>query len=705
MNAGARALGQGKSFTKTKFGLFSDSMSNFGNYLESSTAVKTPNSTNSNRHLSHLKEFVEVPTQKPSNRRDKDFFLDILSSTATKREAKSYISRYAPKTAKPERPIVQTAAPNRIGVNLGNLYIPIRSVDESPIFSQLPAQGTFSNKATEPLHAALVKIKAPEAIGEDILKGVGRTLSQLTQLGLGCLVVVDPVPQSATHKSYDIRTAAEQADSVVAAIAGYGGQGARRLDSVLESIPLREQMAASIKVHGGIRIISQKHILAPLKRGLIPVIAPIAFAADTVLRPVSADEIVLALTREFAGIRTNSIDGVDPVEIADSLTTLPEKVSLDRVIVLDPLGGIPSTDRSHGAHVFVNLEQEYELIREELLNSRKITPNKQSPNEKTEPTDNATSKIPSTKTSSNLVETKPAPPSTLPSLTPKNGSNVRAHLENLDLMRNALGLLPPSSSGLLTTPQEAANLRHTSFEPSQNPGVGTRRRRNPLIHNLLTDKPVFSSSLPSSASVPATFVKRGMPVSIIPDPRIHPWKPPNPSSPSLQLSDPRIDLARLIHLIEDSFDRTLDVRHYLSRIEGHIAGIIICGEYEGGALLTWEPPYPGSGPERMVPYLDKFAVLKRSQGAGGVADIVFKAMVRECFPEGVCWRSRRNNPVNKWYFERAKGTWKMPGSNWTMFWTTEGVEGGNDGSVVFRDYEAVCQNVVPSWADQKSVVD
>ena len=598
-----------------------------------------------------------------------------------------------------ERPVVQPAVPNRIGVNLGNLYLPIRSIDESPIFSQLPAKGAFSDKATEPLHVALVKIKAPGAIGKDILKGVGRTLSQLTQLGLGCVVVVDPVPQSTTQESYDIRTAAEQTDNVVAAIAGYGGQGARRLDSVFENVPFEEQAAASIKVRGGIRIVSRKHILAPLKRGLIPVIAPMAFAADTVLRTVNADEIVLALVREFAGIRANSLDEGNPVQIAEALTTLPEKVSLDRVIILDPLGGIPSTDRSHKAHVFVNLEQEYELIRGELLNSREITP-KQIRNEKMGPMDNATSKFTSTQRSSDFGARKLTPSS----LAPRDRSDVCAHLENLDLMRNALGLLPPSSSGLLTTPQEAANLRHSSFEPSQNPGVGTRRRRNPLIHNLLTDKPAFSSSLPSSAFVPATFVKRGMPVSIIPDPRIHPWKPPNPSSPSLQLSDPRIDLARLIHLIEDSFDRAIDVRHYLSRIEGHIAGIIICGEYEGGALLTWEPPEPGSGPERMVPYLDKFAVLKRSQGAGGVADIVFKAMVRECFPQGVCWRSRRDNPVNKWYFERAMGTWKMPGSNWTMFWTTEGVEGGSEGGV-FRDYEEVCKNVVPSWADQKSVVD
>lgn len=28
----------------------------------------------------------------------------------------------------------------------------------------------------------------------------------------------------------------------------------------------------------------------------------------------------------------------------------------------------------------------------------------------------------------------------------------------------------------------------------------------------------------------------------------------------------------------------------------------------------------------------------------------------------------QDNPVNKWYFERSRGTWKLPDTNWTMFW-------------------------------------
>ena len=647
-------------------------------------------------------------------------FLDVLESTATKREARSYLSRYTPRTTKPERLTNRPAGPQGVGVNLGSLYPSIRSVDESPVFAQTPADSTFDERSVEPLHVALVKLKAPQSVDKDILKGVGHTLSQLTSLGLSCVVVVDPRTGSTRQNLHDTQTAAEQADNVVAAIDGHGGQGARRLDGVLVTVPLARQLAASVKVRGGVRITNRDLILAPLRRGLIPVVAPITFAADTLaLQPVASDEVVLALTREFAGLQTESPEGTDPFAVAEKITVLQKQASLDRLIILDPLGGIPSTDRSHGAHVFINLEQEYEGIRQELLGSTGHSVEIQDYG--TAPTIVDPSQVltlcnPFSKFVETGVASVPAreQQSSLPTNASFRQFGTEAHIENLDLLKSALGLLPPSSSGLLTTLQEAANLRPAPSPFSEKPGVGTRPRRNPLIHNLLTDKPVLSPSLPTRpahlsaypvpASAPATFVKRGMPVSIIPDPRTHPWEPPTPSSPALQLSDPRLDLARLIHLIENSFNRTLDVPHYLSRIENRIAGIIVCGEYEGGALLTWEPPVLDCPPERLVPYLDKFAVLKRSQGAGGVADIVFNAMVRDCFPDGVCWRSRRDNPVNKWYFERAKGTWKMPATNWTMFWTTEGVEVGREGGV-FRDYEAVCKNVMPSWADTKAVVD
>lgn len=194
-----------------------------------------------------------------------------------------------------------------------------------------------------------------------------------------------------------------------------------------------------------------------------------------------------------------------------------------------------------------------------------------------------------------------------------------------------------------------------------------------------------------------------MPVTMIPDTRKGPWT----TSPSGGTSDVTLDrhkqiqFSRLLELVEDSFRRKLDVPGYLRRVKDHVAGVIIAGEYEGGAILTWESP-PGSDNDskRLVPYLDKFAVLQKAQGNAGVADIVFQCMVRTCFPQGVCWRSRSVNPVNKWYFERSIGTWKLPGGYWTMFWTTPNEELVLD-KQKWSDYVAVCQGVMPTWADGK----
>ena len=634
----------------------------------------------------------------------------MLSSAATKREARSYLSRYSPQKPLRQEP---RSVSRHLGVNLGSLYLPVRSIDESPTFIQAAEQPQFGDHRFGHIHVALVVIENPRSIEDLTLAGIGRTLSQLSRLGLKSVVVVRSLEQWTNYTSSSLQEAVTQADRVVQAIDQHGRPGARRLDSVVEMISLDQVPAASVKVRGPTRITNRKLLMTPLERGVIPVIAPLAFIIESQeLRLIDADEVALALTRDLAGIQADTSHDEEPEQVAEKIRSLQQQVSIDRLIILDPLGGIPSSDQAYEAHVFINLEQEYTSIRKELLSHRSST--SEILISGTSTTAASQDHAPGTRLSSaggNL----PAPVTNTPvqAMKAKNAASMKSHVHNLDLVNNALGLLPPTSSAFITTPQEAAS--PTSAPPmlSSSPGVGTRRRRNPLIHNLLTDKPVFSSSLPVrspklastvSEAAHATFVKRGLPVTIIPDPRLCPWKPPTASTPCVQLLDPRVDLARLVYLIEDSFNRTLDVTHYLSRIADRIAGIIICGNYEGGAILTWEAPYPGCTAEQMVPYLDKFAVLKRSQGAGGVADIVFRAMVGDCLPDGVCWRSRRDNPVNKWYFERSKGTWKIPDSNWTMFWTTDGVE-ANEERGVFGDYAKVCRNVVPSWADRKGVAD
>ena len=647
----------------------------------------------------------------------------MLGSTATKREARAYLSRFdiGKATNQPAKP--NSLRSKDAGVNLGSLYLPARVVDANHVFSISSDQSRSSQEAIHPLHIALVKIRAPQSINEPTLHGIGHTLSQLAQLGLSCVVVVDPSDGKGNGHLETAKLSTHQADRIVQVIEAYGGQGARRIDSAIGVFPVNNQTLSSVKILGSTQISDRDVLLAPLQRGIIPVLVPVGFDSSLQsLVPVIANEVILALTRDFAGLQNNPQFKENDSEAEKKVKALRKQISLDRIIILEPLGGIPSsTNKTSFGHIFINLEQEYDSIKNDLMAAEAETVTNPSPSGSPPLSRDAflsSNPVPKSVACEPMIKKSKSQRQINNEGTHSWQVSSQIHLQNLDLIKQTLALLPPSSSAFLTTPGAVANSQSRPPVASQGPRVRTRRQRNPLIHNLLTDKPVFSSSLPSNrlkppsgqASLPtiissqATFFKRGMPVSIFPDPFVQKWAPPSTSRPSINMSDPRIDLSRLVHLINDSFGRKLDVLHYLNRIRDRLAGFIIAGEYEGGAILTWETPAVSSSDhvQRVIPYLDKFAVLKRSQGAGGVADVIFKTLVRECFPDGVCWRSRKDNPVNKWYFERAKGTWEIPGTNWTMFWTTDGIELNDE---VFSDYETVCRVVEPSWADHQSILD
>lgn len=647
-----------------------------------------------------------------------EFFLSLLSSASTKREAKSYLSRFKDNTSQSASKLAEqsskesTTASLPSGVNLGSFYGASRAVYDTPVFRQDNTPASRADDSAEGLHLALIKLTVPQALDDSVITGLAKTFSQLVRLGMACCVVVDPNMDGTTAAVRQV--ANEQANRIAAAVDAEPDSRSFRLDSALSVSESNPSLA---------RVMSRRDLLSPLSDGHVVIVTPTAYIEENPRAVmVTANEAVLALTREFAGLSTVPDPDEDPVITAEKISNLQREIALDRVILLHPLGGIPTFRGPQSSHVFINMEQEYDDIEDELSETRSSLAGDA----------HDTITYPDTGPADTILESNPLSKfvnqdvfSPLPGKSERLlgtnpiGQVLDGHLENLRLSRQALAMLPSASSGIITSPQEVANSAHAQTNTTDLSTVGTRRQRNPLIHSLLTDKPLLSSSLPpgrrgtgngkASAISPftphTTFVKRGMPLTILPNPHVQMW---TAQRQRVQLNDPSIDLPRLVNLIEDSFDRKLDVPNYLERVNDRIAGLIIAGEYEGGAILTWETP-PGvsddGSPEsaaRMVPYLDKFAVLKRSQGAGGVADVVFNAMVRTCFPNGVCWRSRKDNPVNKWYFERSCGSWKLADSNWTMFWTTPGLP---EDTQTFQDYEAVCRVVQPSWADNKSVVD
>ena len=626
----------------------------------------------------------------------------------------------------------------RHGVNLGDFYSHARAVEDSPVFSQQPVTELLTAPHPEPLHVAVVKLCVPQSLDDATLRGVGRTLSQLGQLGLHAVVVVDCTTTGSDESTRQTREWRElvvgQVDRVVSAIEANGQSGARRVDGVVGTLSWRNPPGLADTRLG---VTSRDSLVKPLQRGVVPVVTPIGYDGGSQTAFVAdADAVLISVTQELAGLSPALFSSAAPSMVLDRARPSQNEIVVDRLIVLDQVGGIPSRDASRRGHVFINLDDEFADIRREL-NQDRLGSGSGSGVRVLGPDHHESSThaaIGSDVTARGMISmgvgNRSAANDTI------RGQLASRHLSNLQLLQRALAILPPSSSALLTTPEEAstsggAAAVAASGSPSRPSDVGTRRRRrNTLIHNLLTDKPPYSSSLPAgrlglsvavpverSTVVPTTFVKRGLPLTIVPDPRTDEWGPPGPGRPRVTLHDPRIDLSRLVDLIEDSFGRNLNLKHYLSRVNDRLAGVIIAGEYEGGAILTWETPVDVDEadeetdrrrrrphPRRAaVPYLDKFAVRRRSQGAGGVADIVFTAMIRSCSPSGgVCWRSRKDNPVNKWYFERARGTWQLPDSNWTMFWTTPDL--GLD-SALFRDYEGVCRRVEPSWADRFDVLD
>ncbi|PHH71050.1 hypothetical protein CDD83_5282 [Cordyceps sp. RAO-2017] len=582
---------------------------------------------------------------------ERDVIVSVLESTATRREAKGYLQKYAKK--KPLSKLEQDATQ----------LVPRTQLRDD----------VLSDK--EPINVAIVKLRAPQLLTYNVISGIANTLLQLRVLGLLAIVVVDcGVNASRQVFEREAFRLCEAIDSIL------GHQGARVAGNLFAARHSQRNDVPTAIFSRSMCVDDAGLLDRALQHGMI-VIAPSLTRRDDLStpQPAGAHETILTLLKYLSGMQFEILNH------GDTYPGLPRKIaSVERLILLDPLGGIPLPGRPSLRHRFINLEQEFGQLRHHMQASR-----------------------PTPMTQAEAV-TKPG----------------TIHAENLKLVKDGLSLLPPSSSALITTPVAAANSRPLSPSSSA-PTIGrkpfnltemvtTRKHRNPLLHNLLTDRPVSSPSLPlqrirggdASGDLrledlhATTLVKRGLPVTIYPDPKFTAWQPPKPDSPRLRLTDICIDLPRLVRLIEDSFHRKLDVQAYIDRVNDNLAGIIIAGEYEGCAILTWEPVSfaykPANRAARFVPYLDKFAVMRNHQGSGGVADIVFNAMVQDCLPEGVCWRSRNENPVNKWYFERSTGTSKLSKSNWTMFWTTLGL--GHKNSKL-RDYEWVCRNIPASWAD------
>jgi amino-acid N-acetyltransferase len=255
-------------------------------------------------------------------------------------------------------------------------------------------------------------------------------------------------------------------------------------------------------------------------------------------------------------------------------------------------------------------------------------------------------------------------------------------LSNLSLARTCLHYMPPSSSAIMVS--------HKS--PSS------------LIGNLITNKPAVSSSLPHAllqgnrrlTPHTPTLLRRGLPIQVLRS--VH-----------------DIDKAKMTALLELSFKKELNSEDFYVRLTTDLDFVIVVGDYAGAAIVTIEISSVGHPP---ISYLDKFAVLPSHQGDGTV-DFLWVALHDESYglghpfsanPNGgrggrgegrdLVWRSRSDNPINKWYFERSSGHLRM--DPWVLFWCDAEkrlkIEEGRRGSSGLSYIEDWEQGRVSDWA-------
>ncbi|WLF78022.1 Amino-acid acetyltransferase, mitochondrial [Lodderomyces elongisporus] len=527
------------------------------------------------------RQFISnLETHKAVTDAKRNLILSILKSTTTKREAKNYLTKYQNQFDLPdETPKAGTIYEQSLSRrdNQRELFIKRFLNAQNPFISIYDDEETKLQKI--PLRLAIFKIKFP-TISLRQWKGIAETFKRLMTLGISPIILLDY--DHLSHGSFKKNEL-------------YMINQANKMLSILGKPEEQEDLKATILrnsfsvADGQITIDSLESILIPLYQGIIPIIQPIVFNADTTMQ-------------EF--LKCNTLLNSLCTALVDRRTT--DLLSIEKIVMIDPLGGIPSIERKQTSHVFINLSQEYSDIMSELF---------------------------------------------IGHISPK----IRdLHVENLNSMNEILTSIFEKSgndetTGIITTP-EVMSIHNDQL--------------NPIIYNVLTDRSIISSSLPSTnkrtPQLSTTIVKKGVDVQIFDQEN-------NFSGSDFTMDNliasKKVDKKKLTELLEDSFGKKLIVDEYYERINNRLATFILVGDYDGAAIITWE--YSG---DKKVAYLDKFAIAKRNQGLPGLADIIFK-IILQSHPVELIWRSRKNNPVNKWYFERCCGCMSAPESQWKIFYT------------------------------------
>lgn len=510
---------------------------------------------------------------KNNTKSKRDLIFSILKSTTTKREAKNYLTKYQTSFDTPYSYIGEERK-DRISSQQGQRQILIQKyLSGRNAFTSFYTEGKFPNV---PLRVALIKISMFE-LPHDTHLGIADTLRKLVELGVSPILVYESGELNYNEFKQTSAHINSQAFKFQEMISKTAENGTPFVNSAIISDLFNVK-------NGALQIGSLEQILIPLYQGIVPIVLPILYdCSDGRQRHFSSSSALFNL--------------------CSILLNYTQLLSLEKVIIIDPKGGIPSVERNQTSHVFINLSQEFSDIISEMY---------------------------------------------IGHLEP---SAREAHIKNLLAMNDILNLAfqkGNDTTGIISTP-EVMSLNDDHM--------------NPIIYNFLTDRPVISSSLPSSnqktPKVSTSIIKKGFLVKLIEE---HSFI--GEFSFENLVKDKVVDREKLICLINDSFSKELMIDKYLKRINNTLATLIIVGDYDGAAIVTWETLANGE----KIAYLDKFAIAKKNQGLPGLADVIFK-LISQSHQNELLWRSKANNPVNKWYFERCRGSFHKQNSDWKLFFT------------------------------------
>jgi len=573
-----------------------------------------------------------------------EFILSVLRANPSLRDAKAYIASFGikPKPVPQKQQSAQKPlAPERSATDISQTTAATEQRRELALQAQTsPIIASILDPVCQ--RTALVKLQGP--FTDRQLDSITRGLIYLKKLGLISVIVVEN-ERLVRGEDGDRAGIVSETMRVVKSLERQGAKARPVVSPVARLGPKDEN-----EVPNGYDI-PEAHtfpsdlglIRTAIKAGDIPVLAPLALDSFCRTVRIDANDVIGALARGMTEAAAESRPKTP--QSSDGHPEFSEEVDLTplRLMVINREGGIPSYARFGLPHLLVNVTSEYSFISETFQNSWK--------------------------------ETHPTA------------------LKNLSLARTCLAYMPPMSSAIL--------VNHRS--PSS------------LIGNLITNKPAVSSSLPhallqgnrSLTPHTPTLLRRGMDIRVV-----------------RTVQD--IDHAKMTYLLEKSFGRKLDQDAFYKRLESHLDFVIVAGDYAGAAIVTAEPPsnpdptgelFPN--PHLPITYLDKFAVLPSHQGDGTV-DFLWVALHDESYglghpfsvnPNGgkeghgegrdLVWRSRANNPVNKWYFERSTGYLRV--GEWVLFWCDAEkrlkIEEGRRANAGLRFVERWEEGRVQVWAD------